>query len=169
MMQAEPAHLVTKATEIKVSVSTPKRAKKAAKNRCAYSAVTVHCKKSCVLTVWQLEIPWVCSQRCTTFWVSSEGRTREATSCRLRCLPAEDGAFVSWFIVKVKETESELKCWVIRGLPYWSESGSDTRLRVSSSRSTFCCFRAKVSSSCSEGSTRPAWVQSCGRLKNEKS
>lgn len=58
--------------------------------RYAYSAVMVHCKKSWVWTVRQSVIPWLCSQRRTTFWVSSDGRMREDTSSRVRCLPVED-------------------------------------------------------------------------------
>lgn len=59
------------------------------RTKIAYSAVMVHCIKSWVWTVRQFEIPWLCSQRRTTFWVTSDGRTSEATSFRLRYLPGE--------------------------------------------------------------------------------
>lgn len=135
--------------------------------RCAYSAVMVHCKKSWVWTVRQFLIPWLCSQPCTTFWVRSDGRTRDDTSSRVRCLPGGGREALSlclrrfsFYIVRAGRFRSTRL-----NLPYCAESGSDTSRSVSSNKSTFCCLRAKVSSRFSVGSTRPTWVQSSGILK----
>ena len=51
-------------------------------------------------------------------------------------------------------------------VPYCGESGSETLRSVSPSRSTPCCLRAKVSSSCSEGPTGPTRDQSSGMLED---
>lgn len=73
----------------------------------------LHCIKSWVRTFWQFVTPWLCSQWRTTFWVSSDGRTREDTSFRVRYLPVADQSDLCYSLCRIKPGPRHMIGWAL--------------------------------------------------------